>query len=176
MSARTLSERTPAVHKEQRIAAARRAACWALAACALVLDEILKLSRLLVVAERCEGEVAERDGRHEVLPFEHLLDGGVALCRGALKHLVLLRDELEGDVLRDDVPGHILLCIRVAAHHAHLALFEILRAELEAEWRGRLYAEPHTMLNGHMVGEFGWKGISVSHKNHRLDHAAASAA
>ena len=35
-------------------------------------------------------------------------------------------------------------------------------AELEAQWRGVLYAEPGTNLNGHAVGEFGWKGISVS--------------
>ena len=35
-------------------------------------------------------------------------------------------------------------------------------ADLQAEWRGELYAEPRTKLNGHAVGEFGWKGISVS--------------
>ena len=34
--------------------------------------------------------------------------------------------------------------------------------ELQATWRGVLYAEPGTALNGHATNEFGWRGISVS--------------
>ena len=40
-------------------------------------------------------------------------------------------------------------------------------ADLQAQWRGALYAEPGTNLNGHAVGEFSWKGISVSRDNRK---------
>ena len=36
-------------------------------------------------------------------------------------------------------------------------------AQLEAKWYGVLYAAPHSVVfNGHRVGQFGWKGITVS--------------
>ena len=39
-------------------------------------------------------------------------------------------------------------------------------AELQARWLGVLYAAPpDTQLNGHAVGQFGWKGLTVNNKD-----------
>ena len=43
-------------------------------------------------------------------------------------------------------------------------------AELQARWLGVLYAAPpDTQLNGHAVGQFGWKGLTVNKHNKDSD-------